>query len=373
MDKEVIAFSSKSSEYIRKKVVENYDANLKKQNQKDDIRILISTDILSEGVSLHRSNVVINYDIPWNPVRMMQRVGRVNRVSKNPPFDKIYTFNFFPAGPINKNISLEEAAESKIKAFIEMLGNDARLLTDEEIKSHDLFMKLTSKKLITGEDEEDNPELKYLTFLRDLRDNQKEIYEKVKRLPKKARTARKHNENHNSVLTFFRKGKLRKIFQTKGDSVEEVDFLKAAEILEAEKNMKREKLGKDFYKHLEANKKEFDAIFTEEGEELKSSGGASHEAKMIKVVKAIIKAEGLTDNDKEYLQEVLTLLKEGGIAKATIKRILKEIEGEINPLKILGRMRSNISPDLFKGTLAKTAADISGPKEVILSEYLIGK
>ncbi len=373
LDKEVIAFSSKSSEYIRKKVVENYDANLKKQNQKDDIRILVSTDILSEGVSLHRSNVVINYDIPWNPVRMMQRVGRVNRVSKNPPFDKIYTFNFFPAGPINKNIRLEEAAESKIKAFIEMLGNDARLLTDEEIKSHDLFMKLTSKKLITGEDEEDNPELKYLTFLRDLRDNQKEIYEKVKRLPKKARTARKHNENHNSVLTFFRKGKLRKIFQTKGDSVEEVDFLKAAEILKAEKNMKREKLGKDFYKHLEANKKEFDAVFTEEGEDLKSSGGASHEAKMIKVVKAIIKAEGLTDNDKEYLQEVLTLLKEGGIDKATIKRILKEIEGEINPLKILGRMRSNISPTLFKGTLAKTAADISGPKEVILSEYLIGK
>ena len=374
LDKKVMAFSSKSSEYIRAKVIENYDANLKKQNQKDDIRILISTDILSEGINLHRSNVVINYDIPWNPVRMMQRVGRVNRVSKNPPFDKIYTYNFFPAGPINKNIRLEEAAESKIKAFIEMLGNDARLLTNEEIKSHDLFMKLTSKKLITGEDEEDNPELKYLTFLRDLRDNQKEIYEKVKRLPKKARTARKYDENHNSVLTFFRKGKLRKIFWTRGDSVEEVDFFKAAEILEAEKNIKREKIGKDFYKHLEANKKEFDAVFTEEGGELKSLGGRSHEAKMIKVIKAIIKkSEKFTDDDEDYLQEVLILLKEGGIDKATIKRILKEIEGEINPLKILAKMRSNISPALFKGTMAKTAADISGPKEVILSEYLIGE
>ena len=103
------------------RIVENFDANLQHHKQKDDLRILITTDILSEGVSLHRSNVVINYDLPWNPVRLMQRVGRVNRVSRNPPFENIYTYNFFPAGPINENIGLKEASESKIQAFIEML------------------------------------------------------------------------------------------------------------------------------------------------------------------------------------------------------------------------------------------------------------
>jgi len=66
-----------------------------------------------------------------------------------------------------------------------MLGNDAVLLTDEEIKSHDLFKKLTSKEQITGENEEGDPELGYLTFLRDLRDNNKELYERIKRLPKR--------------------------------------------------------------------------------------------------------------------------------------------------------------------------------------------
>ena len=55
-----------------------------------------------------------------------------------------------------------------------MLGNDSKLLTDEEIKSHDLFSRLTSKETITGEDEEEDYELKYLTFLRDIRDNQQE-------------------------------------------------------------------------------------------------------------------------------------------------------------------------------------------------------
>jgi len=197
-----LLFTASLPKDTRKKILQNFDANLSPQKQEDDVRILISTDILSEGVNLHRSNVVINYDIPWNPVRMMQRVGRVNRVSKNPPFGQIYTYNFFPAGPINENIGLEEAAESKIKAFIEMLGNDAVLLTDEEIKSHDLFKKLTSKEQITGENEEGDPELGYLTFLRDLRDNNKELYERIKRLPKKARTARDYDSEQDSVITF---------------------------------------------------------------------------------------------------------------------------------------------------------------------------
>lgn len=366
----VLAFSSKSSEYARTRIIDNFDANIPKKKQKDDVRILVSTDILSEGVSLHRSNVVINYDIPWNPVRMMQRVGRVNRVSKNPPFDTIFTYNFFPAGPINESISLKEAAEAKINAFIEMLGNDAKLLTDEEVKTHDLFAKLTSRKIITGEDEEDDPELKYLKFLRDLRDNQKTTFEKIKRLPKKARSAKKHPEG-NSVLTFFRKGKLRKIFMNAGDKIDEVDFFQAAEILESERSLKREKLEADFYKFLEQNKKEFNAVFMEDEEALKSPSGRSHEAKLKKTIKAIIKSPEFTDEDEEFLHEILRLLKEGGIAKATIKRVLNEIKGEINQLKILARIRGGVPSDVFQGTFVKSAADTTGPKEVILSEYLI--
>lgn len=370
-DNKVMAFSSNSSEADRLRTIENYDANYPKHKQKDDVKILISTDILSEGVSLHRSNVVINYDLPWNPVRMMQRVGRVNRVSKNPPYNTIYTYNFFPAGPINKEISLTEAAESKIKAFIEMLGNDARLLTNEEVKSHDLFTKLTSKKIITGEDEEDDYELRYLTFLRKIRDKNPNLFEKIKKLPKKARTAKTYLGSGNSVLTFFRKGKLRKIFMTNRGIVDEIDFIKAVKLLESEKELKREKLDAEFYKHLELNKKEFDAVFTQDVDEPKSTGGRSQEGKLIKIIKAIIKAKEFTDEDEEYLHKVLRLLKEGGIAKATIKRIVEKIGNEINSLKILAKIKTGISPNVFQGTFTKNSADIEGPKEVILSEYLI--
>ena len=125
--------------------------------------------MLAEGVNLHRSNIVFNYDIPWNPTRLIQRVGRVNRVDTK--FDTIHAYNFFPTEESNDLIKLREAAEAKIHAFIEMLGADARLLTEgEEIKSHDLFAKWTSKKTITGEDEEEETELGYLTEIRTVRD-----------------------------------------------------------------------------------------------------------------------------------------------------------------------------------------------------------
>jgi len=368
----VFAFSSKSSEFDRLKIIENYDANCRKEKQKDDIRILISTDILSEGVSLHRSNVIINYDIPWNPVRMMQRAGRVNRVSKNPPFDNIYTFNFFPAGPINENIGLKEAAESKIQAFIEMLGNDASLLTEEEIKSHDLFTRLTSKKTITGEDEEDDPELKYLSLMRDIRDNNTSLFEKIKRLPKKARSSKKYPGKKNALVTFFRKGKLRKIFQHDGFITKELDFNDAAETLEADNSISKENLDKVFYDYLEVNKVRFKNVFIDESEATTSSGSRSSESKLKKIIKIVLKDPKITDEDEDYLQDVLNVLNEGGIVKPTMKRILKSIKDETDSIIILSKIKSGISPNVFRGTYAKNAVNISGPREVILSEYLIG-
>jgi superfamily II DNA or RNA helicase len=120
-----LCFTGGSGEPTRDKVIENFDARAR--HSKDDYRILVSTEVLSEGVNLHRSNVVINYDIPWNPTRMMQRVGRTNRVDTK--FDKIYTFNFFPTRQSNDQIKLKEVAEAKINAFLTLLGGDAALLT----------------------------------------------------------------------------------------------------------------------------------------------------------------------------------------------------------------------------------------------------
>jgi superfamily II DNA or RNA helicase len=113
-----LLFTGGSGEDVRNRVIENFDARAR--HPKNDYRILVSTEVMSEGVNLHRSNVVVNYDIPWNPTRMMQRVGRINRVDTT--FDRIYTFNFFPTKQSNDQIKLKEVAETKINAFLTLLG-----------------------------------------------------------------------------------------------------------------------------------------------------------------------------------------------------------------------------------------------------------
>ncbi len=365
---EVLFFSGSSSAVTREKVSANFDARAR--FPKDDYRILITTEVLSEGVNLHRSNVVINYDIPWNPTRLMQRAGRINRVDTQ--FEKIFTFNFFPTTQSNDQIKLKEAAETKIQAFIEMLGADARLLTEgEEIKSHDLFMRLTSKNTITGEDGTEESELKYLQIIRDIRDNTPGLFEKIKRLPKKTRSARISPDAGNALLTYFRKGKLQKFYLTGDGSPQELDFMSAARYLEAEADTKRENPGKDYYDLLDKNKEAFRLATTEEMLETKMKGGRDTATHVLKIMKAIKHFKGYTEDDELYIREVIKLLEEGGLPKQTIKTLARALSKESNPLKILAKIKANIAEEFFKEPVAESAAQTSRPREVILSEYLV--
>jgi len=374
---QVLAFSGGSSAAVREKVIENFDARAR--FPKDDYRILITTEVLAEGVNLHRSNTVINYDIPWNPTRLMQRVGRINRVDTK--FDKIYTFNFFPTEQSNDQIKLKEAAEAKIQAFITLLGADAQLLTEgEAVESHELFSRLVSKKTITGEDEGDESELKYLQVIRGIRDNDPDLFEKVKRLPKKARTAKQHDNKESQLLTYFRKGKLQKFFLVgKGDSGE-VDFIGAAKLLEAEPKATREKLPPDLYDKIEKNKQAFAFATAEENIELKGTRGGSDSAtQVLKTLKAVFRdTRQLTEDQIDYYKKVMKQFEEGAIPKQTAKTVNKELQkllkdGQPNPLKVLALLQNNIPSEFLESHIAESAAHTFGPREVILSEYLIGK
>ena len=381
LNEKILTFSGASSAPVRDKVIDNFDA--KARHKKDDYRILVATEVLSEGVNLHRSNVVINYDIPWNPTRLMQRVGRINRVDTD--FDRIYTFNFFPTKQSNDQIKLKEAAEAKIQSFISMLGSDARLLTEgEPVESFELFSRLVSKSTITGEDGEDESELKYLQVIRDIRDNDPDLFASIKRLPQKARTSRKDNppgpplskraENGSDrLLTYFRKGRLQKFFLAGKDEPEELDFISAAKILEAEEDTERRKIGRDFFDLLEKNKKAFELATSEEAEEVHAKRGSRESSvQLIKVLKAIRDFRQFTDEQELYLKQVIKQLEEGGMPKQTAKKTLQEVKKQgANPLKILAILQKTIPVELLKEHIAESAALTSGPREVILSEYLV--
>jgi superfamily II DNA/RNA helicase len=372
----VLKFTGESSEVIRKQVIDNFDP--KAHSPRDDFRILISTEVLSEGVNLHKSNVVINYDIPWNPTRMMQRVGRINRVDTS--FDKIYTFNFFPSKQSNDLIKLKEAAAAKIHAFISLLGNDARLLTEnEEIESHELFNRLTSKEAIIGEDERQESELKYLKIIKDIREDHPDLFARIKSLPKKARTARIYEQKTNTLLTYFRKGKLQKFFMSAlQKESQELDFITAAKTLEVKEDTKREKISSNFYDLLEKNKEAFEFATEEEMQEIKLTGGRESASQVLKILKAISKdTRKFTEEQEDYLKIVIQKIREGALPKQTTKILLVELNNElketISSLKILAILQKNVAPEFLKEHLSESAAQTSGPREVILSEYLIGE
>lgn len=358
-------------------VKENFDP--KQKQPMDDIRILITTDVLAEGINLHRSNIVINYDLPWNPTRVLQRVGRVNRVGTS--HSKVHVFNFFPTAQSDLHLGLEANIKAKLQAFHDTLGEDSKYLSaDEEVTTHELFgdhlyNKLNDKKNLEGEDEGERSELEYLQIIRDIRDKEPGLFEKVKRLPKKARSCREHpSASSDHVITFFRKGKLKKFCLTDSKTVGELTFFEAADLFACKPETARLSLPKEFYSLMERNKQEFEVLTSGELIEKTGHGSKSNETYIIKRLKAndVRLFKGFTDDDEEFIKSVLKAFEEGIIPKNTSKRVKQEMEKEISPLKLLAILKNNIPITLLSGGHPSHGLDLHA-REVILSEYLIGK
>ena len=361
----------------REMVIENFDPRQKEE--KNDIRILITTDVLAEGVNLHRSNIVINYDLPWNPTRVLQRVGRVNRVGSE--HNKIFLFNFFPTAQSDAQLGLEASIKSKIQAFHDTLGEDSKYLTEEEeVSTHELFgdrlyKKLSDRKSYEGEDEGERSELEYLLKIRAIRDKEPALFEKIKKLPRKARTCRLNNNGTDLLITFFRKGKLKKFLLSNGTNTQEVMFLNAVDLFECEANAKKLPIPKSFYQMLEQNKAEFDLITSGEMLEKTGHGSKSNESYITKRLKAndVKRFQGFTEEDEDFLRLAFTAFEDGVIPKNTSKRIKDELEKETNPLKVLAILKKNLPYNILS---AGQVPQNSGPatiREIILSEYLTGK
>ena len=361
----VMLYTGNSGRKEMDDVLLNFDANIPKQNQKNDYRILIATDTLSHGVNLHRANVIINFDIPWNPTKMMQRVGRVQRLDTD--FDEIFIYNFFPAPKIEDSIKIKHYAEKKIAMFIELLGNDSQLLTDEPIVSHDLFVILTSE--IDDTDMEINDELKYLRLMRDIRDNDPELFKKIEKIPKKARVARK-SEN-KSVITLLKSDKFKKVYKTTENSTEETDFYKAIIELEADKDEKSIGVDKDFYDYLNKNVTAFEEKLNIPQEDRKLSPNENNILRHINLV--LQNRDVLTSFDIKFLIKVRELIKDGYITKNNAKKINKKLKNmEVSEdnisLVIISILRNNISEEDLKIDTSRNYED-DEKKEIILSEY----
>ena len=359
----------------REVIKNNFDPNAR--YREDDVRILITTDVLAEGINLHRANVVINYDLPWNPTRVLQRVGRVNRVGTG--HEQVYVYNFFPTAQSDEHLGLEANVKAKIQAFHDTLGEDARYLTDEEVVStHELFGErlyrtLNEKETYEAEEEEGPSELKYLKLLRDIRDNEPNLFERIKRLPKKARSCHAvPGSRENRLVTFFRKDKLKKFFLTDGPQAHELTFFEAARYFACAPETPRRSLPDDFFEKLTRNKDAFDLLMTGEALDVAPRRGRSNEEYILRRLKAkeMKRFKGFTEDDEAFLATARQAFEDGIVPRNTSKRIKQAIEREIDPLKVLSVLRKTLPPSLLREARREGPATGSR-REVILSEYLI--
>jgi len=349
-------------------IKDNFDPNRKEKS--DDLRILIATDVLAEGINLHRSNVIINYDLPWNPTRVLQRAGRVNRLGSQ--FPSVHIFNFFPTTHSDEHLGLEINITNKIQMFHDILGEDAKYLTDgEEIGSQELFNTLNNKQAYTGEGEEGDSELKYLELMRDIRDKNPDFFNKIKELPKKARSGFVKKElETNQLFTFFRIGKLKKFYQNNNGNSTEITFFDAVHNLECTPLTKRAKTPEDYYHLLQTNKARFELDSTIGSEPSEASGGRSN-AKYIEnrlKDKVFKNCKTFTDSDEEFIEGVKNMLLNGTIAKRTAQDIKKELEKTIDPMDVLHILRKHIRSVAIETIGSNKSFQ---RREVILSGYLI--
>lgn len=178
----------------------NFDAGLKSSLQKNEFHILVATDAISEGYNLHRAGAIFNYDIPYNPTRVIQRIGRINRINKK-VFDKLYIYNYFPTDVGEAETRTKEISTLKMAMIHAVMGEDTKALTkEEELQAY--FKERYRKEFSRSEEASwDTPYRKLLNSLKGT-----ETYDKAMELPHRARTARSVEKSQKGVLMFGRKG-----------------------------------------------------------------------------------------------------------------------------------------------------------------------
>lgn len=373
LQKEIICYTGSSSPSLKERIIANFDPNFK-EKQENRYDILIATDVLAEGINLHRSNVIVNYDLPWNPTKIMQRIGRINRVGTK--HSKIYVFNFFPTSKTDEHLSLRDNILNKIQSFHNTLGEDFKYLSDdEEIDSYGLYDRLMAS-LDSEEESGGETELEYLSLIREIRDKNEELYLKIKNLPKKSKCARNYEDSYieNSTISFLKKGDLKRIYITNSSlDNKEINFFDAVKYFKCNPNEKTKKINYEFYQLLAVNKESFSKnTELKKYDEPKKTGKNREIAKLIEGLKAY---PMFSDSEEEKLKKIIEIFEVGKVSKAAVKEILNECQKVYetkNHHKLLEVFYESI-PEEYKGFTQKRSNNSFGKVEVLLSEYLIGE
>lgn len=190
-DYRVLTISADNRKAMEIVLRENFDANLEPEKWKNEYDIIITTEVLAEGINLHRSSVIINYDVPWNATRLMQRIGRVNRIGSQA--EQIYVYNFYPSAHGDEQINLVNNALRKLQSFHTAFGEDNRIFSLLEEKGEGALFGNKIQK-------EESEILKYLNELREFKKKDPKRFNEISKIPNKARCGRAAQAGKQLIL-----------------------------------------------------------------------------------------------------------------------------------------------------------------------------
>lgn len=217
-----LVITAANRDEMEKTIEENFDANYEGE-WKDEYNVIITTEVLAEGVNLHRANVILNYDTPWNSTRLMQRIGRVNRIGSKEPF--VYVYNFMPSAEGDAQIELVRKAHTKLQSFHILFGEDSKIFSDEESVVH-----YDIAKAIEGEE---SPMQQYVYELKQYKETHPERYKQIEQTNEGWEMAQAINGTAYFIVKAPRSAKLAISIHTAQDSQSKAQIISLLELLEA--------------------------------------------------------------------------------------------------------------------------------------------
>ncbi len=131
-------------------------SNKRNYSAADETRVLLATDVLSEGQNLQDASIIVNFDLPWAIIRLIQRAGRVDRIGQEALTVTCYTF--LPADGVDKIIRLRDRLRGRLKQSEQLLGTDDTFF-DEDLGKAKAWHDLYNEKSGTLDDQDDEVDL----------------------------------------------------------------------------------------------------------------------------------------------------------------------------------------------------------------------
>lgn len=388
----VLTVSAENRKSVENILQENFDANLEEEKWKNDYEIIVTTEVLAEGINLHRSNIIVNYDVPWNSTRLMQRIGRVNRIGSRA--DQIYVYNFYPSAHGDAQINLVNNALRKLQAFHTAFGEDNRIFSLLEEKGEGALFGNKIQK-------EESEILKYLNELRDFKNKNLKRFNEISRIPNKARCGRSTEDKEpltlldlqtgeinyplkETSLTYFKSDNHPGIFcliTTELNTIE-LNFLQAVKLFKAKENEKAIGLHSLHYKQIFAGLEYFKAEKNQQNIQGISKRNLSPaENKAISNLNAIVKIAP-TEQKKMALLRALDLIKKGTFASKGLPKSINDFfTAKAKLLKDANKFAEHLFIDVLdrydlssnadeEKTNDKTNQGIINPKIVLTQSFI---